>query len=172
MLNARIRKRWRAGRYPVGLIGDHAALTYSYDYLGAGVETLSDVASSRHAFAETLKKAERPLILVGQRLQGLGGGQRDLDSDVDVAFAMMLRAEHYTLGLTSCRSTIGYSSELRTEAADDAATSQWGRRGGGGLSESGHGGDAGAPPGRAGGRTIARPAQAEGSPTVFSPRPG
>jgi len=65
VLNARIRKRWRAGRFPVGLIGDKADLTYTYDYLGAGPETLADVASGRHPFADTLKKAERPLILVG-----------------------------------------------------------------------------------------------------------
>jgi NADH-quinone oxidoreductase subunit G len=65
VLNARIRKRWRAGRFPVGLIGDKAGLTYTYDYLGAGPETLAEVASGRHPFADTLKKAERPLILVG-----------------------------------------------------------------------------------------------------------
>jgi NADH-quinone oxidoreductase subunit G len=65
VLNARIRKRWRAGRFPVGLIGDKADLTYTYDYLGAGPETLAEVASGRHPFADTLKKAERPLILIG-----------------------------------------------------------------------------------------------------------
>jgi NADH-quinone oxidoreductase subunit G len=65
VLNARIRKRWRAGRFPVGLIGDKAGLTYTYDYLGAGPETLAEVASGRHPFADTLKKAERPLILIG-----------------------------------------------------------------------------------------------------------
>ena len=65
VLNARIRKRWRAGRFPVGLIGNKAGLTYTYDYLGAGPETLAEVASGRHPFADTLKKAERPLILIG-----------------------------------------------------------------------------------------------------------
>jgi NADH-quinone oxidoreductase subunit G len=66
VLNARIRKRWRAGKFPVGVIGEKADLTYTYDYLGAGAETLADIASGKHAFAETLKKAERPLILIGQ----------------------------------------------------------------------------------------------------------
>jgi NADH-quinone oxidoreductase subunit G len=65
VLNARIRKRWRAGRFPIGLIGDKADLTYTYDYLGAGPDTLAEVASGRHPFAETLKKAERPMILIG-----------------------------------------------------------------------------------------------------------
>ena len=44
MLNARIRKRWRMGAFPIGLIGERADLTYPYDYLGAGPQTLSDVA--------------------------------------------------------------------------------------------------------------------------------
>ncbi|MCX7314405.1 MAG: molybdopterin-dependent oxidoreductase, partial [Alphaproteobacteria bacterium] len=65
VLNARIRKRWRAGKFPVALIGERVDLTYSYDYLGAGPDTLGELAAGRHSFAETLKKAERPLIIVG-----------------------------------------------------------------------------------------------------------
>jgi NADH-quinone oxidoreductase subunit G len=63
ILNARIRKRWRAGNFPIGLIGPKADLTYTYDYLGAGAETLADIA--RHSFADVMRKAERPLLLVG-----------------------------------------------------------------------------------------------------------
>src|SRR6185312_11703004 len=40
VLNARIRKRWRHGNFPIALIGEKADLTYTYDYLGAGAETL------------------------------------------------------------------------------------------------------------------------------------
>ena len=47
VMNARIRKRWRAGKFPVGVIGERADLTYSYDYLGAGPETLADLAAFR-----------------------------------------------------------------------------------------------------------------------------
>jgi NADH-quinone oxidoreductase subunit G len=65
VLNARIRKRWRAGKFPIALIGEQADLTYSYDYLGAGPETLADVAAGKHSYAETLKTAERPLIILG-----------------------------------------------------------------------------------------------------------
>src|SRR6185436_2372883 len=63
VLNARIRKRWRAGNFPIGLIGEKADLTYNYDYLGASAESLAGLAGSK--FADTLKAAERPLILVG-----------------------------------------------------------------------------------------------------------
>jgi NADH-quinone oxidoreductase subunit G len=65
VLNARIRKRWRTGNFPIGVIGEKADLTYTYDYLGAGPETLADLAAGRHGFADALKKAERPLVLVG-----------------------------------------------------------------------------------------------------------
>jgi NADH-quinone oxidoreductase subunit G len=65
VLNARIRKRWRAGHFPIGLIGENADLTYSCEYLGAGPETLAEIAAGRGSFAATLNKAERPLIVVG-----------------------------------------------------------------------------------------------------------
>ncbi|MFN3656416.1 MAG: NADH-quinone oxidoreductase subunit NuoG [Pseudolabrys sp.] len=63
VLNARIRKRWRQGNFPVALIGEKADLTYAYDYLGAGADTLAGLAQTK--FAETLKAAQRPLVLVG-----------------------------------------------------------------------------------------------------------
>ncbi|HEX3857966.1 MAG TPA: NADH-quinone oxidoreductase subunit NuoG, partial [Pseudolabrys sp.] len=63
VLNARIRKRWRAGNFPIGLVGEKVDLTYPYEYLGAGAETLGELGKSK--FAEALKAAERPLILVG-----------------------------------------------------------------------------------------------------------
>jgi NADH-quinone oxidoreductase subunit G len=63
VLNARIRKRWRAGKFPVGLIGPKADLTFTYDYLGAGPETLSSL--SRHSFADALRAAERPMFILG-----------------------------------------------------------------------------------------------------------
>jgi NADH-quinone oxidoreductase subunit G len=65
VLNARIRKRWRTGQLKVGVIGDKADLTYTYDYLGAGTDSLSDLAAGKHSFAEVLKGAKHPLLLVG-----------------------------------------------------------------------------------------------------------
>src|SRR5438105_380811 len=65
ILNARIRKRWRSGQLKIGLIGPKADLTYRYDYLGAGTDSLSDVAAGKHSFAEVLRAAKKPIILVG-----------------------------------------------------------------------------------------------------------
>ena len=66
LVNARIRKRWRMGNLKVGLIGEAADLTYAYDYLGAGTETLADIASGKHSFAEVLRAASKPLVIIGQ----------------------------------------------------------------------------------------------------------
>jgi NADH-quinone oxidoreductase subunit G len=65
VLNARIRKRWRAGPFPIALIGERADLTYPYHYLGAGPETLAELAAGRGEFFETLSKTERPMLLLG-----------------------------------------------------------------------------------------------------------
>ena len=65
MINARLRKRFLAGGLPVGLIGVPADLSYQVDYLGAGPETLKELADGKGAFAKTLKAAERPMIVMG-----------------------------------------------------------------------------------------------------------
>jgi len=65
VLNARIRKRWRTGQLKIGLIGAKADLTYDYDHLGVGTETLSEVAAGKHSFVNVLKSAKHPIILVG-----------------------------------------------------------------------------------------------------------
>jgi NADH-quinone oxidoreductase subunit G len=57
VLNARIRKRWRSGNFRIGLIGEKADLTYKYDYLGAGPDTLASV---------DFGGLEKPIILIGQ----------------------------------------------------------------------------------------------------------
>jgi NADH-quinone oxidoreductase subunit G len=65
VLNARIRKRWRMGNFPIGVIGKSADLTYPYDHLGAGPQTLADIAAGRNEFAGVLKQAEHPMVIVG-----------------------------------------------------------------------------------------------------------
>jgi len=65
LLNARIRKRWRSGKLKVGVIGEQADLTYTTEYLGAGIETLNEIASGKHSFADVLKKAQNPIVLIG-----------------------------------------------------------------------------------------------------------
>ena len=66
VLNARIRKRWRVGNLPVGVIGDVGDTRYDYQTLGAGPESLAALAEGRGEFFQVLTKAEKPLIIVGQ----------------------------------------------------------------------------------------------------------
>ena len=65
VLNARIRKRWRTGTLKIGVNGAKADLTYPYDHLGAGTDSLSDLAAGKHSFADVLKGAKHPIVLVG-----------------------------------------------------------------------------------------------------------
>src|SRR6202021_2927290 len=65
VLNARIRKRWRSGQLKIGLIGAKADLPYTYHYLGGGPDPLSDPAAGEHSFADVLKHAKNPIVLVG-----------------------------------------------------------------------------------------------------------
>ncbi|WP_026612512.1 NADH-quinone oxidoreductase subunit NuoG [Ensifer aridi] len=74
VLNARIRKRYRMGNFPIAVIGEQSELRYGYEYLGAGTDTLAELVAGKAKFLATLKKAQRPLIIVGQGgLAGEGG---------------------------------------------------------------------------------------------------
>jgi NADH-quinone oxidoreductase subunit G len=59
VLNARIRKRWMAGGFPVGLVGEAVDLTYDYTHLGNSPENLG-------GFAEILGAAKKPMVILGQ----------------------------------------------------------------------------------------------------------
>ncbi len=85
VLNARLRKRWRSGDLPVGLIGERVDLTYSYDYLGAGPDTLREVANGGHPFSKQLADAKRPLVLVGQAALTRPDGQAVLSLAAKIA---------------------------------------------------------------------------------------
>lgn len=66
ILNARIRKRWRMGEFPIAVIGEQKDLAYDYDYLGAGPDSLNELSTGKSAFLKTMKNAERPMIIIGQ----------------------------------------------------------------------------------------------------------
>jgi NADH-quinone oxidoreductase subunit G len=79
VLNARIRKRWLKGGFTIDVIGEKADLTYEYNYLGPGPETLASLVDHYkfnylEAGPETFAKMgkhpppemEKPLVLIGQ----------------------------------------------------------------------------------------------------------
>ena len=60
VLNARIRKRWTAGKFPVAYVGPRGLdLTYPARHLGEGPDAMQ-------GFAETLKAAQKPMIILGR----------------------------------------------------------------------------------------------------------
>ena len=66
VLNARIRKRFRRGNFPIGVIGDVNELRYPYEYLGAGPDTLAEMIAGGGSFGEKFRAAKNPMIIVGQ----------------------------------------------------------------------------------------------------------
>ncbi|HEY9080032.1 NADH-quinone oxidoreductase subunit NuoG [Magnetovibrio sp.] len=65
VLNARIRKRYLMGGFPVGVVGPAADLTYKHENFGDDPALLNELASGKHAFAKVLKKAKKPMLILG-----------------------------------------------------------------------------------------------------------
>jgi NADH-quinone oxidoreductase subunit G len=89
LINARIRKRFLTLRenFKAAVIGANLDLTYPYDYLGAGPQTLADVAEGRHPFAEVLKNAMAPMLILGSGAVARADGAaiQALAATIDVA---------------------------------------------------------------------------------------
>ena len=66
VLNARIRKRFVAGKFPIGVVGETVDLTYKTQHLGAGPDSLKALLDGSHPFAAVLRDAKKPMIIVGQ----------------------------------------------------------------------------------------------------------
>ncbi|TRC78939.1 NADH-quinone oxidoreductase subunit G [Mesorhizobium sp. WSM4307] len=88
VLNARIRKRWRVGNLPVGVIGDIGDTRYEYELLGAGPDSLKDLADGNGKFFQTLKKATHPLIIIGQGALARADGAAVLGQAAKLAAAV------------------------------------------------------------------------------------
>ncbi|MEQ9555234.1 MAG: NADH-quinone oxidoreductase subunit NuoG [Rhodospirillales bacterium] len=65
VLNARIRKRFLMGKFPIAAVGPAVDLSYPVEWLGEGPDVLAQIAAGSRPFADILKSAERPMIIVG-----------------------------------------------------------------------------------------------------------
>ena len=65
LVNARLRKRVLRRDFPVYAIGTPYDLTYPAENIGAGPETLAEVAAGRHPAYKALKAAEHPMLILG-----------------------------------------------------------------------------------------------------------
>ena len=85
VLNARIRKRYLAGDFPIAAIGEATDLTYQAEFIGAGADTLTDLLAGKQSFANTLKNADIPMIIVGQGALTRDDGSAVLASAIQLA---------------------------------------------------------------------------------------
>ena len=65
LINARIRKRFLTGGLKGGAIGVPRDLSYPVAKVGAGPDSLAELAAGRADFAKVLSAAERPMIVLG-----------------------------------------------------------------------------------------------------------
>ncbi len=65
VLNARIRKTWLASGIKIANVGVAYDLTYPVQELGETAAVLEQIASGAHPFAEVLKAAKRPMLILG-----------------------------------------------------------------------------------------------------------
>ncbi len=65
VLNARIRRLWLAGNLRLANVGQAYDLTFPVEQLGAGADVLEALANGSHPFAQVLKDAKRPMLILG-----------------------------------------------------------------------------------------------------------
>ena len=65
VLNARIRKRYLMGNFPIGLIGEKVDLKYPYKHLGSSSLDIEKLKNKNNEFSLKLLNAQRPMIIVG-----------------------------------------------------------------------------------------------------------
>ena len=75
VLNARIRKAWLAGGLRIANVGRAHDLTYAAEQLGETASVLEDIAKGVHPFAQILKDAKRPMLILGAGAVAREGAQ-------------------------------------------------------------------------------------------------
>ena len=80
LVNARLRKRWLKGKFPVASIGAEAKLTYDVKNLGDDIEILFGFIQGSHPFSRVMKEAQRPIVIVGQGVYAREDGAAILET--------------------------------------------------------------------------------------------
>jgi NADH-quinone oxidoreductase subunit G len=65
IVNARLRKRYLAGNVRIATLGPNVDLTYQVESLGNSPSLLAEIASGTHPFAQVLKDAKAPMLVLG-----------------------------------------------------------------------------------------------------------
>lgn len=65
VLNAKLRKAWLDNGLQIAGIGPDTDLTYPVEWLGETADILDSIISGKSSFSKVLKKAKKPMIIVG-----------------------------------------------------------------------------------------------------------
>jgi NADH-quinone oxidoreductase subunit G len=112
VLNARIRKQWFTRHVPIGVLGPERDLTYRYTWLGADPRRLNALLAGDDPFAETLARARKPLLILGQP------ALRRKDGFALLATAWALAAKLNALREDWCGFNVLHSAAARVAALD------------------------------------------------------
>jgi NADH-quinone oxidoreductase subunit G len=80
ILNARIRKAWLQNNAEIGLVGATADLTYPHTHLGNKPDDLLEIDGKRNPFMSAMRKAKRPMIIIGMDALSRADGAQILRS--------------------------------------------------------------------------------------------
>jgi len=75
ILNARIRKAYVKKNLKIYSIGDSGDLTYPYINIGSSTSIIRDIASGNHEISNKIKKAKKPMIIIGESALADKSGQ-------------------------------------------------------------------------------------------------
>jgi NADH-quinone oxidoreductase subunit G len=78
LINARLRKRYLQGGFRVAAIGPGLDLRYPAELLGDGGDVLNALAAGDHPWAQVLREAKAPMLIVGQGALARPDGARVL----------------------------------------------------------------------------------------------
>jgi NADH-quinone oxidoreductase subunit G len=85
VLNARIRKSWLNHPVRIANVGEAYPLNYPVEQLGTSAPILEQIADGGHAFAEVLKTAKRPMLILGPGALARADGAAILKLAVTIA---------------------------------------------------------------------------------------
>jgi len=79
ILNSRIRKRFLSKKLKIAAIGVDADLTYGYENLGSEISALKKILNGELKFCETLKNAQKPMLILGHDILNRADGEQILN---------------------------------------------------------------------------------------------
>ena len=85
LVNARLRKRHLRGEFSVAAIGRPLDLSFPIEALGEGGETLGAIAAGTHPWADRLRQAKNPMLVLGQGALARPDGARVLGTVREIA---------------------------------------------------------------------------------------